>query len=104
MNLNNLTQENFELWLEQQPEDREFDYSDCRDCLIASFLKEAGVVTDPRCTHYAFRHGTLGEACAFPGWLCVVDTVACDFVPTIFDVNEFRNALRDYRRIKERSL
>lgn len=63
----NLNQKNFLKWLEKQPDDRKFNFTNIRECLLASFANESFSLAKPY-THvtcnpfeFAMRVNTMGD-------------------------------------------
>lgn len=87
--MNLITQASFHRWLDQQPDTRKFHYMDHENCLIASYVKEIGAATNPRCGGSDIR--LCDSRFPFPDWLQHVSCTAAGLL-SCFTIADFRKA------------
>ncbi len=79
-----LSKKSFIAWIEAQPLDRQFTYTDTNYCLIASWLKETGAMTNPLVRPGIVSDDVFGNpnigASKFPHWLDEIDDAMIDIV------------------------
>jgi hypothetical protein len=69
--MTNFTREDFIAWLSKQPPEREWDFQDPQECVIADYLRKLHRRSLPLVTPYSFRIND-GEFLPMPDWLVCI--------------------------------